>query len=61
MTSTPDDARLVGVDELDDSEGVSTGAADAAAVRDDEFHAEEPLALDDDELRGDGPPEDLHP
>jgi hypothetical protein len=61
MTSTPDDARLVEVDELDDSEGVSTGAADDAAVRDDELHAEEPLELDDDQLRGDGPPEDIAP
>ena len=61
MTSTPDDARLVEVDELDDTDGVSTGAADEAGVRDDELHAEQPLALDDEQLRGDGPPEDLQP
>ncbi len=59
MTSTPDDDRLV---ELDDAEAdLTTGTDDDAAARDDELHAEHPLELDDDHLRGDGPPEDLTP
>ena len=61
MTSTPDDARLVDVDDTFDGDGVSTGAADEAATREDELHAEQPLELDDDELRGDGPPDDIQP
>jgi hypothetical protein len=60
VTSTPDDDRLV---ELDDAEGdgVSTGTDDDAATRHDELHAEEPLELDDDHLRGDEPPADTVP
>ena len=61
MTSTPDDDRLVEIDDMVDGDGLSTGAADDAAERDEELHAEEPLELDDDHLRGDGPPEDLIP
>jgi hypothetical protein len=60
VTSTPDDDRLVELDATDDV-GVSTGTDDDAAARDDELHAEKPLELDDDHLRGDGPPEDLTP
>ncbi|WP_148573375.1 hypothetical protein [Nocardioides caldifontis] len=60
MTSSPDDERLVAIDDVDD-EGLSTGTDDDAAVRDEELHAEEPLALDDENLRGDGPPEDITP
>jgi len=60
VTSTPDDDRLVEVDEPDDSDGISTDSDDAA-VRDEELHAEHPLELDDENLRGDGPPEDITP
>ena len=60
MTSTPDDDRLVDLDDPDDTGGVSTGGEDAA-VRDAELHAEHPLELDDENLRGDGPPEDITP
>jgi hypothetical protein len=61
VTSTPDDDRLVEIDDLDDGGGLSTGAADDAAARDDELHAEAPLELDDDHLRGDDPPGDVVP
>ena len=57
MTSSPDDDRLV---ELDDQDDVPTTTADPE-TRDAELHAETPLALDDEELRGDDPPDGLTP
>lgn len=57
MTSTPDEARPAGIEETADDGGVSTGAAEDEVVRDAEEHAEHPLELDEEELRGDAPPE----
>jgi hypothetical protein len=59
VTSTPDDDRLVELDDPTQDDVPTT--ADDPETRDAELHAETPLALDDEELRGDDPPDGLTP
>lgn len=55
MSTWPDDDRLVPTEDAP-QDGLP---AEDPELADEEVRAERPLELDEDDLRGDGPPEDL--